>query len=84
MALGSKVTLSLIVKLQGMWCLMRKASFSMGRWEMKCCQETEDVRHSVYDSMDVPENTEGRSEGKNLWVWDPRARWGLMRERCET
>lgn len=47
-------------------------------------QETEDVGHSIYDSMDVPENTAGRSEGKNLWLWDLRARWGLVRERCET
>lgn len=57
LALGSKATLSLTVKPQGMWCLIRKASFNMGKWEMKCSVEkTEKRGHSVYDSMDVPEN----------------------------
>lgn len=73
-ALGSKVTLSLLVKPQGMWCLMRKASFQYGEvGDEMFSQETGDVGYSVYDSTDVPENTAGRSEGKNLWVWDPRA-----------
>lgn len=47
-------------------------------------QETEDRRHSVYDSTDIPEDTAERSEGNNLWVWEPKAGWGLVKERCET
>lgn len=33
-ALGSELTLFPVVKPQRPWCLMRKASFYTGRWEM--------------------------------------------------
>lgn len=47
-------------------------------------QEMEDRGQSVYDSTDIPEDIAERSEGNNLWVWEPRADRGLVKERCET